>query len=113
MPTSDRSCLMLPLAQFMPGAGHDSLKSYAAWLKTDPFNNKDAPAGPTYMPEYHNALLIRSRQRSRETTEAFAEGTEAREISELYVRLTVMLTTVLFLTALAQRFKVLRSGSAC
>ena len=31
MPTLDRNCLMLPLAQFIPGAGRESLKSYAAW----------------------------------------------------------------------------------
>ncbi len=31
MPTSDRACMMLPLAQFIPGAGSESQKSYAAW----------------------------------------------------------------------------------
>jgi hypothetical protein len=29
--TDDRRCLMLPLAQFIPGMGRDSQKSYAAW----------------------------------------------------------------------------------
>lgn len=80
--------------------------AFDAWLRTDPFNNANAPAGPTYMPEYHNALLMRSGQLNQEATETFTEGTEAREIAELYVRRTVMLATVLFLTALAQRFKI-------
>lgn len=31
MPMTNRRCLMLPLANFMPGAGRESLKSYAAW----------------------------------------------------------------------------------
>ena len=31
MPTHDRSCLMLPLANFIPGAGRESMKTYAAW----------------------------------------------------------------------------------
>ena len=80
--------------------------AFVAWLKTDPFNHAGAPAGPIYMPEYHNALLERSAQRNQQATEAFTEGTSAREIAELYVRRTVMLTTVLFLTAMAQRFKL-------
>src|SRR5262249_33254290 len=29
--------------------------AFAAWLKTDPFNNAQAPPGPIFMPEYHNA----------------------------------------------------------
>ena len=82
--------------------------AFDAWLKTDPFSNPDAPTGPIRMPEYRNALLERSAQLNREATEAFTQGTEAREVAELYVRRTVMLATVLFLTALAQRFKVHR-----
>ena len=82
--------------------------AFDAWLKTDPFSNPDAPAGPIRMPEYRNALLERSAQLNREATEAFTQGTEAREVAEMYVRRTVMLATVLFLTALAQRFKVHR-----
>ena len=42
----------------------------------------------------------------KEATTAFTEGTEAREKSERYVRATVLLATVLFLVALAQRFKI-------
>ena len=82
--------------------------AFDAWLKTDPFSNPNAPTGPIRMPEYRNALLERSAQLNREATEAFTQGTEAREVAELYVRRTVMLATVLFLTALAQRFKVHR-----
>jgi hypothetical protein len=80
--------------------------AFDAWLKTDPFNNAAAPAGPVQMPEYHNALLARAEQLNRGATEAFAEGTGARDIAELYIRRTVMLTTVLFLTAMAQRFRI-------
>jgi uncharacterized membrane protein YecN with MAPEG domain len=58
------------------------------------------------MPEYHNALLEKSGELNKEATAAFSEGTEAREISERYVRGTVLLATVLFLVALAQRFKI-------
>src|SRR5439155_22002206 len=29
--------------------------AFAAWLDTDPFKNAQAPPGPIFMPEYHNA----------------------------------------------------------
>src|SRR4030095_3633738 len=29
--------------------------AFTAWLGTDPFSNTQAPAGPIFMPEYHNA----------------------------------------------------------
>jgi hypothetical protein len=58
------------------------------------------------MPEYHNARLARAEQLNQEATAAFTDGTEARETAEKYVRITVVLATVLFLIALAQRSKI-------
>ena len=29
--------------------------AFTAWLSTDPFNNAQAPPGPIFMPQYHNA----------------------------------------------------------
>lgn len=81
-------------------------KAFDAWLKTDPFNNPSAPAGPVQMSEYRNALLEKSVVLSRQSSDSFAEGAHAREIAEVYVQRTVVLATVLFLTALAQRFKI-------
>jgi hypothetical protein len=80
--------------------------AFEAWLKTKPATNPDTPAGPSSMPQYHNALLQRSEQLNQEGTSAFAEGTQARETADNYVRGTVLLATVLFLIALAQRFKL-------
>lgn len=82
------------------------IKAFDAWLATDPFNNPAAPAGPVQMPEYRNALLEQSVDLSRQSSDAFANGAHAREIAEVYVQRTVVLATVLFLTALAQRFKI-------
>ena len=79
---------------------------FEAWLKMDPLNNPKAPIGPAFMPEYHNARLVRAQQLGDEATAAFTEGTEAREMAERYVRITVLLATILFLTAVAQRFKI-------
>jgi hypothetical protein len=58
------------------------------------------------MPEYHNARLGQVEQLNQEATAAFTEGTEARETAERYVRITVVLAMVLFLIAIAQRFKI-------
>jgi hypothetical protein len=44
---------------------------------------------------------------------AFEEGTKARERGDKYLRNTVLLATVLFLTALAQKFKVHAAGPPC
>jgi hypothetical protein len=81
--------------------------AYEAWLATDPFTNPNAPPGPTRMPQYHNAQLELSRQYEKAGDAAFEHGTKARENGERFLRNTVLLATVLFLTALAQRFHVL------
>jgi hypothetical protein len=80
--------------------------AFVAWIATDPFHNPKAPAGPIVMPQYHNANLEASAKWEAQATEAFEVGTAARETGDKYVRNTVLLATVLFLTALAQRFKV-------
>jgi hypothetical protein len=79
--------------------------AFRAWLKTDPFHNAKAPPGPLVMPQYHNASLIASAASSTKASVAFEAGTKAREHGDDYLRNTVLLATVLFLTALAGRFK--------
>ena len=80
--------------------------AFNAWLKLDPFNNPKAPPGPIFMPQYRNAQSEFARAKEHQASEAFAEGTHAREEGDRYLRNTVLLATVLFLTALAQKFKV-------
>ena len=79
--------------------------AFDAWLRTDPFNNPNAPAGPIAMPEYSNPIAERADRLNDEATAVFDEGTEARETSEKFVRNTVLFAMVLFLVAIAQRFK--------
>jgi hypothetical protein len=80
--------------------------AFAAWLRTDPLHNAKAPPGPFLMPQYKNAAAERAVAFDRKASAAFDEGTHAREEGEKYLRNTVLLATVLFLTALAQKFKV-------
>jgi hypothetical protein len=80
--------------------------AFQAWLKTRPFTNPAAPAGPAYMPQYRNRQLEEARRLNDRASAAFAEGTEARETADTYVRVTVLFALVLFLVALGQRFRV-------
>jgi hypothetical protein len=81
-------------------------EAFKAWLKTNPFENPDAPPGPAYMSVYENPQIEEGQELNVRAREVFDEGTHARETSEQYVRLTVLLATVLFLIALSQRFRV-------
>jgi hypothetical protein len=79
--------------------------AFDAWVATDPANNPDAPPGPSFMPEYVNPGTEKGQALNTEASATFDEGTEARETADRYVRQTVLLATVLFLVAIAQRFK--------
>src|SRR5258708_461792 len=50
-------------------------------------------------------LAEQSEKLNGEATQAFEQGTQARERADQYVRATVSLATVLFLAALSQRFR--------
>ena len=80
--------------------------AFDAWMKTNPLHNPSAPAGPIFMPQYRNAAADKAEVYDKRASAAFEEGTKAREDGDHYLRNTVLLATVLFLTALAQRFKV-------
>ena len=89
--------------------------AFRAWLATHPFVNPRAPAGPIFMPQYHNSLAERGARLNARASAVFDEGAHARETGEKYVRTTVLLATVLFLIALSQRFGLvkLRVGLLC
>jgi hypothetical protein len=79
--------------------------AFDAWLKTDPFTNPKAPAGPAVMPQYHNSYFARATVLNTQASTAFDEGTNARDTADEYVRDTVLFASVLFLVALAQRLR--------
>jgi hypothetical protein len=84
--------------------------AFTAWLGTDPFNNAQAPAGPIFMPEYHNAKHEQFLGLNKQAAEIAEQGTKSGETGDQYVRITVLLATVLLITAIGQRFhfKVVR-----
>jgi len=75
------------------------------WLKTDPFTNPDAPAGPGYMPGFKEPNLEEAQMLNDQATALFGEGTEARETANKYIRNTVLLASVLFLIGATRGFK--------
>src|SRR3954452_5524361 len=79
--------------------------AFAAWIGTDPFNNMQAPAGPIFMPEYHNAKHEQFLGLSKEASAVAEQGTKSGETGDQYVRITVFLATVLLITAIGQRFR--------
>ena len=74
--------------------------AFLAWLKTGPFTNPDAPAGPGYMRQYRNPSFESAARLNALAMATFNQGTAAR-----YLRDTVLFASVLFLVAVAQRFK--------
>src|SRR5438552_6906421 len=78
--------------------------AFTAWLRTDPFNNAQALPGPIFMPEYHNAKHEQFLGLNKEAAEVAERGTKSGETGDQYVRITVLLATVLLITAIGQRF---------
>ena len=78
--------------------------AFTAWLRTDPFNNAQAPPGPMFMPDYHNAKHDQFLGLSKQAAEVADQGTKSGENGDEYVRITVLLATVLLITAIGQRF---------
>ena len=81
-------------------------KAYAAWMALDPLHNRSAPSGPIFMPQYKSANADAAAGFEDTASRQFDLGVSARERSDDYVRITVFLATVLFLTALSQRFEL-------
>jgi hypothetical protein len=80
--------------------------AFQAWLKTDPLHNPNAPSGPIVMPQYRNVDAAKADAFEHRAAHDFEQGTEARDRAEKYLSNSVVLAMVLFLIAVAQRFKI-------
>ena len=80
--------------------------AFAAWEKLNPFTNPSAPSGPIYMPEYRDANALDSEKLAAEAKGHYEIGVSSRDTGDKYVKVTVLLATVLLLTALSQRFAI-------
>src|ERR1041385_3647493 len=72
-------------SEFFERRFRDEYRSaFTAWMKTDPFNNAQAPAGPIFMPDYHNAKHEQFLTLSKQATEV---ARSEEHTSELQSRL--------------------------
>ena len=79
--------------------------AFTAWMATNPFNNPQAPPGPIFMPGYHNAKHEQFLDLNKKAAALADQGAKSGETGDEYVRITVLLATVLLITAIGQRFR--------
>jgi hypothetical protein len=86
--------------------------AFDAWIKLDPINNSQAPAGPRLMPEYRSSKQEEANKLTEEAATMFKEGMQAKSTADDYIRTTVFLAAVLVLMAISQRFEIksIRTG---
>jgi hypothetical protein len=81
--------------------------AFDEWIKLDPLHNLDAPPGPALMPTFKDPIAEDAASIAKQAKVYFDQAVAARETGDQYVKVTVLLATVLLLTALSQRFKSL------
>ncbi len=80
--------------------------AFNAWLAMDPAHNLKAPPGPSYMPQYVIPQEALATSLDKQADAAFAEGSDAGETADKYIRDTVFLATVLFLVGISGHFRI-------
>jgi len=81
--------------------------AFKDWIKLDPLHNPDAPAGPGLMPSFKDPIAEEATGLAEQAKVYFEHAVSSRETGDEYVKVTVLLATVLLLTALSQRFSQL------
>jgi hypothetical protein len=78
--------------------------AFDAWRATNPETNPDAPRGPTYMPQYRQPGVAEARTLDARAKAAFLDGEKDGSTADKYVRLTVVLASILFLVGISTHF---------
>jgi hypothetical protein len=78
--------------------------AFDAWRATKPETNPKAPRGPTYMPQYKRPGVAEARVRDDRAKAAFLDGEKDGSTADKYVRLTVVLASILFLVGISTHF---------
>jgi hypothetical protein len=78
--------------------------AFRAWLATRPFTNSNAPKGPQYMPQYHPTGAAAAKVLDARADAYYAAGEHAAITGDKYIRVTVVLATVLFLVGISSHF---------
>jgi hypothetical protein len=78
--------------------------AFRAWLATKPFTNPGAPKGPQYMPQYKPTGAALAHRLDRRADAYYAEGESAASNGDNYIRVTVILASVLFIVGISSHF---------
>jgi hypothetical protein len=78
--------------------------AFRAWLATRPFANPSAPKGPQYMPQYRPLGAKLATSLDAQADAYYAEGEHAAQTGDKYIRVTVILATVLFIVGISSHF---------
>jgi hypothetical protein len=78
--------------------------AFRAWLATKPFTNPSAPKGPQYMPQYKPTGAVLSRRLDAQADAYYAEAEHAAVTGDKYIRVTVVLASVLFIVGISTHF---------
>jgi hypothetical protein len=78
--------------------------AFRAWLATRPFTSPNAPKGPQYMPQYRPTGAAEARRLDARADGYYAEGQEEASTGDKYIRITVVLASVLFIVGISSHF---------
>jgi len=80
--------------------------AFDAWLATRPFANPNAPAGPEAMPQFKAPAEALARTLDNKADAYYAKGESAAQTGDHYIRVTVILASVLFLVGVSTQFPI-------
>ena len=80
--------------------------AFDAWLATKPFTNPNAPAGPEAMPQFRPPGAALARTLDTKADAYYTQGQKAAETGDHYIRVTVILASVLFLVGISTQFPI-------
>jgi hypothetical protein len=80
--------------------------AFDAWMATHPFTNPNSPPGPAYMPQYKPTGEAASKALDAAADAQYEEGEKAAQHGDDYVRVTVVLASVLFLIGISSHFPI-------
>jgi hypothetical protein len=89
--------------------------AFRAWLATKPFTNPNAPKGPQYMPQYKPLSVDLANSLDAQADVYYAQGEHAAQTGDKYIRVTVILASVLFIVGISSHFPLrsIRIGLVC
>jgi hypothetical protein len=98
----DQPAFRLALRRLRP----EYRSAFNAWLALHPLTNPRAPADPSLMPQYRVTQQDQARALTAKAHASFISASAAGNTSDKYVRITVILATVLFLIGISGHFAV-------